>query len=104
MLQIIGHILVVIGLLFMCVGLLGIFRSKNFYERLLSAADVDTMGLVTVLAGMACISGFNVFTLKTLLILAVLMVINPSVTSKIAASAYFSGYRLKQEGEENSND
>ena len=104
MFQIIGRILIVIGLLFMCVGLFGVFRSKNFYERILSAADIDTMGLITILAGVAFISGFNAFTLKTLLILVVLIAINPSVTSKIAASAYFSGYRLKQEDREKSDE
>ena len=104
MFQIIGQILVVAGFLFICVGIFGIYRSKNFFGRILSAADVDTMGLITMFVGMAFISGVNVFTLKTLLILAVLIVINPSVTSRIAASAYYSGYRLKQEGEENEED
>ena len=100
MFRIIGQILVVIGLLFISVGILGIYRSKNFYGRVLSAADVDTMGLITMLVGMMFISGINAFTWKTLLILAVIIVINPSVTSRIVASAYYSGYRLKQEGEE----
>ena len=110
MFQIIGQVLVVIGLLFMCVGILGIYRSKNFYGRILSAADVDTMGLITMLVGMIFISGLNAFSLKILLILVVIIVINPSITSKVAASAYYSGYRLEQDGEEkeeneeNSND
>ena len=104
MLQIIGKILVAAGFLFICVGIFGIYRSKNFYGRILSAADVDTMGLITILVGMAFISGANVFTLKTLLILAVLIVINPSITSRVAASAYYSGYRLKQEGEQSEED
>ena len=104
MFYIIGQILIVIGFLFICVGLLGIYRSKNFYGRILSATDIDTMGLGAILLGMTFISGFNTFTLKTLLILLLLIVICPSVTSGIAASAYFSGYRLKQEDEEDGNE
>ena len=104
MFLIIGKILVAAGFLFICVGIFGIYRSKNFYGRILSAADVDTMGLITMLVGVAFISGLNAFTIKILLILVILMIINPSVASKIAASAYFSGYRLNQESEDSDNE
>jgi Multisubunit Na+/H+ antiporter, MnhG subunit len=104
MFEIIGKILVVIGFLFICIGILGIYRSKNFYVRILSATEIDTMGLITMLVGMAFISGLNAFTFKILLILVILIIINPSVASKIAASAYFSGYRLNQESEDTDNE
>ena len=102
--HVIGYIMIIIGILFTYIGLYGIYRSKNFYSRVLSSADIDTMGLITVLLGVVFISGYSRFTLKVLLILAVLLIINPTVTSNIVSSAYFSGYRLKQEGEEQNDE
>ncbi len=93
--QIVGYVLIITGLFFIVVGLIGIYRFDNFYARLLSAADIDTIGLITILIGVAFLSGFNSFTLKLILILIVILVINPIVTSSIASSAYFSGYKLK---------
>ncbi len=94
---IIGYVLISIGILFIIVGLFGIYKFHNLYARILSAADIDTVGLITILIGVAFVSGFNMFTLKVLLILFILTVINPIVTSAIASSAYFSGYKIKQE-------
>ncbi len=101
--QIIGYILISIGVLFIIIGLIGIFKFHNLYSRILSAADIDTVGLITILIGVAFVSGFNMFTLKVLLIIIILMVINPIVTSSIASSAYFSGYKIKQEDEKNND-
>ncbi len=94
--HIIGYICIGIGLFFVIMGLVGIYRFHNFYARLLSAADIDTVGLITILIGVACLSGINWFTLKVLLILVLLLIVNPIVTSSIAASAFFSGYKLKK--------
>ncbi len=96
---IIGTFLIVLGIFFISIGLLGVLRFHNFYARLLSAADIDTVGFITVLIGVAFLSGFNWFTLKVVFIMMVILIINPIVTSSIAASAYYSGYKLR-EGEE----
>ncbi len=102
--QIIGYALVVIGVLFIIVGLIGVLKFHNFYARILSAADIDTVGLITILSGIAFISGFSMFTLKVLLIIIILCIINPIVTSSIAASAFYSGYKIQQEEDEKGND
>ncbi len=94
--QIIGYILISLGLMFIIIGIIGIYRFKNFYARLLSASDIDTVGLITILIGVAFLSGFNEFTLKVLLILVLLLILNPIVTSSIASSAFFSGYKLRE--------
>ncbi len=100
--QIIGYSLIVIGIFFILIGLLGISRFHNFYARLLSAADIDTVGLITILLGVIILSGFSWFTLKVMLILALILIINPLVTSSIASSAFFSGYKLKEDDEDDS--
>ncbi len=102
--EFIGYTLIVIGMFFIVVGIVGVYRFHNFYSRLLSAADIDTVGLMTILGGVACLSGFNSFTLKLMLILGLLVILNPVVTSSIAASAFFSGYKLMQEEDKETNE
>ncbi len=98
---IIGYIIIGIGLFFILIGLVGIYKFDNFYSRILCAADIDTVGLITILVGVAILSGFNMFTLKVLIILAAVMILNPIVTSSIASSAYLSGYKIKFEDKKN---
>ncbi len=98
--DIIGYILICVGVLFIIVGLIGIFRFHNIYSRLLSAADVDTVGLVTILLGVVFIEGASWFSLKVLIIIGLILILNPIVSASIASSAYFSGYKLKKEDEE----
>ncbi len=95
--QLIAYLFISIGLIFIGIGLLGVFRFHNFYARLLSAADIDTVGLLTILIGVAFLSGFSWFTLKVIFIMVVILIVNPIVTSSIAASAYFSGYEPEKE-------
>ncbi len=95
--QIIGYTLLAFGTLFTLVGVFGIFRFNNFYARLLSGANIDTVGLITCLLGVSFLSGFTWFTLKVILILVIILIINPIVTSSMAASAYFSGYKVKKD-------
>ncbi len=92
----IGHILIIIGLLFITVGTIGIFRFDNFYARALCSADIDTIGLITILLGIALINGISWFTLKVLVVLVVLLLLNPIVTTSIVNSAYMSGLTLKE--------
>ncbi len=95
--QVLAYSIIGIGVVFVLIGIIGIYRFNNFYARLLSAADIDTVGLITILLGVAILSGFNLFTLKVVLILMLILIINPIVTSAIASSAYFSGYKLKED-------
>ncbi len=92
--QILGYVLVVLGIFFIFVGLLGIYKFDNVYERVLAASDIDTMGLITILIGMTILGGATFYTLKVILTLVTLVIINPIVTSSIVSSAYHSGQKL----------
>ncbi len=96
---ILGYILIAIGIVFIYVGFIGVFRFRNFYARILSAADVDTVGFLTILIGACFVSGFNISTLKILLVIVIVIIINPIVTSAIAKSAFLSGYKHKDDKE-----
>ncbi|MBH1939345.1 monovalent cation/H(+) antiporter subunit G [Mobilitalea sibirica] len=93
----ISKIIVVLALLFMSFGILGLFRFKDFYSRILITSKVETLGFITIMFGVMFHSGFSFFTLKVLLILFLIIITNPLATHAIARSAYISGYTNKKE-------
>lgn len=96
MLSIIGNVIIGIGIIFVALGVYGIHRFKDFYSRILIASKVDTVGIITVLLGVIVKNGLSYFSLKVLLILIFMIIINPLVTHSVARSAYLSGYKIDE--------
>jgi len=90
-----GEVVIAIGIIFILFGVIGALKFKNFYTRILVTAKIDTVGAITVLIGIAIRNGFGFFSLKTLLLIFVMMIINPLATHMIARSAYLSGYKTE---------
>jgi multicomponent Na+:H+ antiporter subunit G len=88
--EIIGHILVVIGLIFVAFGIIGIYRFKGFFQRLLSSSKIDTVGTITVIIGMILIHGVSMFSARLVLIFGILLLLGPLSTHIVARSAYMS--------------
>ena len=82
----IGNILIFVAVCFTFVGILGVYRFKDFYSKLMASSKIDTVAMVTLILGVAFRNGLSWFTLKALLILAFIMFINPIITSKVALS------------------
>jgi len=79
-------------------------KFKNFYTRILVTAKIDTVGVITILIGVAVRNGVSFFSLKVLLIMSIMMVINPMASHMIARSAYLSGYKTENQiSKENEN-
>ncbi len=97
---IIGNILIFIGVCFTFIGLIGVFRFKDFYSGLLASSKIDTVAMVTLILGVAVRSGLNWFTLKALLIMVFVLFINPVISSKIALSAREDGIEAVGKGGE----
>lgn len=97
MLDIIGNVVIAIGLVFLAFGLFGIFRFRNFYSRILIAAKIDTVAFITIMIGIILKQGFSAFSLRILLILLIMLIINPLAAHIITRSAYLSGYKVKKE-------
>ena len=92
--EILADIVIIAGIVFMIFGIIGIFKFKNFYVRILVTAKIDTVGTFTLIIGLALKHGFSYFTLKLVLLIILLMIINPLVSHMTARSAYLSGYRI----------
>jgi len=96
-LHLISYVIIGSGIIFMAFGILGIFKFKNFYPRMLAASKVDTVGVLTVILGVAIRHGVSFFSAKALLIVAIMLIISPLVTHIITKSAYVSGYGFEDD-------
>jgi len=85
---IIGDVLIGIGLFFMVFGVIGLIKNKSFFTRILIAAKIDTVGTITVIMGVAVKHGLSWFSLKAVLLMGIIMVVNPLIGHIIARSSY----------------
>jgi len=95
--EITGNILIGAGIFFIAFGVFGIFKANNFYSRILIASKVDTVGFITILLGVIINNGFSFFSLKTGLIVLIVIITNPLITHSIARSACYSEYEPNKE-------
>ena len=96
----IGNVVIGLGVAMVFVGMYGFYKFKDFKSKLLVSATINTMGVITVLLGAMVRSGLTWFTLKVALILAISLLLNPVVTSKIALGAKTSEDRDAMEKKE----
>lgn len=96
MITLIGKIMIIIALVFMVIGVAGLFRFQGFYHRILITSKVEVLGFITIMIGIMMNSGINFFTGKVFLIMMILVVTNPLASHAIARSAYRSGHKLKK--------
>ena len=93
MAETIGNIIIGIGVVFVVIGIIGVYRFDNFYSRALAAAKVDTVGYITVMIGVMINNGFSFFSLKVFMILVLTMILNPLISHSIVRSAHMSGFK-----------
>jgi len=91
LINIISGVLIISGALAIIVGLIGVFRMPDFFTRLHAASIVDTMGTMLILFGMMLYSGFNVVSVKLLLILIFILITTPTAAHALAKSALHGG-------------
>lgn len=94
MFEIIGYVIISIGLIFMLIGLIGLLKNKNFYSRVLVSSIIDTASFITIIIGVIFLKGFSFFSLKIILILLLMLFLNPLATHTIARNANISGLRI----------
>ena len=70
-------IFTVLGLCCLVTGVVGVFRFKYSLNRIHSAALLDTVGILMMLLGVICATGFNVTSVKILVVIAFLWMTSP---------------------------
>ena len=102
--QLIGSIVIWIGVAFMIFGVFGIYKLKDFYPRLLVASKVDTVGMLTLCIGFIIRSGISFFSGKLILLVVIILILNPLVAHIMARSAYSSGVDVIEEDKNQNKD
>lgn len=81
------------GSFFLLVGALGIVRLPDFWSRLHAAGVIDTAGAELILIGMMFQTGWDIATLKLILIAFLLFITSPTATHAVSNAAFVAGLR-----------
>ena len=76
-------ILLVFGAFFFFVGTVGLIRLPSAITRVHATTKADTLGLGLIICGLILIIGFNVTSLKLLLVLVFVWITNPTAAHMI---------------------
>lgn len=88
------------GCFFIVVSAIGIVRFPDFYSRMHPAGKSDTLGQAMVLLGLMVYEGFTLVSVKLLLILIFIFIVNPTATHALAKAAYIAGVMPWRKGDE----
>ena len=95
--DIIGYILITIGVLFDILGCIGLVRLPDVYNRLQAATKCVTLGTVFLLVGVAVTAGINATAAKAIICAVFVLVTSPTAAHAIAKGAHISGVPLWEE-------
>jgi multicomponent Na+:H+ antiporter subunit G len=88
--NIIGMILICVGIGFDFLGVLGLVRLPDVYNRLQAATKCVTFGTAGILFGVLFIQGFNNFGFKALLGIIFIFLSSPTAAHAIARASHRS--------------
>jgi multicomponent Na+:H+ antiporter subunit G len=88
-------VLIFIGILFALFGMIGLFKFRHFYSRILITSNIDAAGLLLLLIGVALQSPSGAFAVKVGIIALLSLITSPLCSHAILRSARVSGYRMK---------
>lgn len=91
--EILGGLLVLLGLVGMIIGSIGLVRLPDFFARTHAASKVDTVGVLLTLIGVAVLSGFTANAGKALVAGLLLMLTNPVAAHALARAARRKGVK-----------
>ena len=94
MIEIIGYILIVIGILFDIFGCIGLVRFPDVYNRLQAATKCVTLGTFLLLIGVAVACGVPALSMKAIICGVFILITSPTAAHAIAKGAHASGVEL----------
>ena len=91
--EVVGSILILVGLTFDFFGCLGLIRFPDVYTRLQASAKCITLGTCGILLGLICFKGFSATGIKALLCMIFIILTAPVSAHALARAAYRSGVK-----------
>jgi len=92
-LDLVGGVLIALGLLFVLAGIVGVLRLPDFYTRLHAMGKCDTLGVGLMVVGLALQQATWHQSLKMLLVLVFVGLANPTATHALGRAALKAGLR-----------
>ena len=91
--EMLSWICLVGGGIFVVLGSVGMLRFPDFWSRLHAASVTDSAGMILLIVGMCLQSGFNLITVKLIIIGIFLFITGPTATHAVANAAWVSNLR-----------
>lgn len=93
-------VLVLAGGFFLLVSVIGVLRLPDFYSRAHAAGKSETLGAILVLVGLALHNGWDLSSLKLILVLFLVAATNPTGVHALTRAALRSGmpFWIRQSG------
>ena len=91
--NILSIIFIVAGLFFLIVAAIGVIRLPDVFSRSHAVSLTDSLGAFLMLVGIAFHEGLSTNTLKILVVLALLYILNPGITHATVRAALRSGLK-----------
>ncbi len=88
MIEIIAFLILLSGLFFFMVGVLGLLRLPDVYTRLHATTKCDTLGIGLILFSVILYQGFTGPSIKLAIIIVFIWISNPTAAHAIAKAAY----------------
>ena len=92
--DIIGYILITIGILFDIFGCIVLVRFPDVYNRLQASTKCVTLGTILLLVGITVISGVGSTGMRAIICAAFILITSPTAAHAIAKGSYASGVKL----------
>lgn len=92
--EIIGMIIIIIGVAFDVFGCLGLIRLPDVYNRLQASTKCVTLGTCGIMFGIFIMQGFNSLGIKALVCIPFILLTSPTAAHALARGAHLFGVRL----------
>lgn len=93
----ITNILLIIAWIYIVIGMIGVFKFKKLYSRLLAGTTIDTVATLTILIALIIFAKDLSFTIRLILIIIFILITNPISNHVIIRSAFISGVSTEEE-------
>ncbi|TWU06159.1 monovalent cation/H(+) antiporter subunit G [Stieleria varia] len=89
----IAVVMILIGLFFLFVAAVGVLRLPDVFTRSHAVSLTDSLGALFLLGGLAIYQGFTTNSVKILVVLMLLYLLNPVIAHATVRSAFRCGLR-----------
>lgn len=98
-LDVVAGVLIVAGIAFLALGVLGVIRFPDYYSRTHAVAKAETLGMLLVFGGLLVYLRLGAGTAQLVLITVFAFLVNPTATHALARIAQRRGLPVWKRGD-----